>query len=196
MCVFYVRTASPQRRSTVSCPSRWQTIWALAEFIVGFVRPEFEPGPWWNYSQALLLSHLAQDQVQKWATELRKVSCQALFLFANVSSLHEGIYNLFGIERSSSGCLIWQITIGGHRHRSQCRRYPISDIDICYSDIGDKYVGPKNIVPISEVFRYRHQSSFRYPTLKKKYTFSCRIKPTSLGMVSERYNIKLLCLFM
>jgi hypothetical protein len=44
----------------------------------------------------------------------------------------------------------------------------ISDIDISYSDIGDKYVGLKNVIPISEVFRYRHQSSFRYPTLKKK----------------------------
>jgi hypothetical protein len=86
------------------------------------------------------------------------------------------------------------ISIGGHRHRSQCRRYPISDIDICYSDIGDKYVGLKNIIPISEVFRYRHQSSFRYPTLKKKYTSSCRIEPALLGMVSRRYNIKLLWL--
>jgi hypothetical protein len=45
--------------------------------------------------------------------------------------------------------------IGGHRHRSQCRQYPISDIDICYPDIGDKYVGLKNVIPILVVFRYR-----------------------------------------
>ncbi len=66
--------------------------------------------------------------------------------------------------------------IGGHRHRSQCRRYPTSDIVICYSDIGDKYVGLKNITPILEVFRYRHQSSFRYPTLKKKENFTLQIQ--------------------
>ncbi len=60
--------------------------------------------------------------------------------------------------------------IGGHRHRSQCRRYPTSDIDICYSDIGDKYVGLKNVIPISEVFR---------------------VEP---GTVSVRYNTKLLWL--
>jgi hypothetical protein len=39
--------------------------------------------------------------------------------------------------------------IGGHRHRSRCRRYTTSDIDICYSDIGDKDVGLKNGIPIS-----------------------------------------------
>jgi hypothetical protein len=44
----------------------------------------------------------------------------------------------------------------------------ISDIDICYSDIGDKNVGLKTVIPILEVFRYRHQSPFQYPTLKKK----------------------------
>ncbi len=74
----------------------------------------------------------------------------------------------------------WDICIGGHRHRSQCRRYPTSDIDICYSDIGDKNVGLKNDIPISEVFRYRHQSSFRYPTLKKKIYFFFRYEPTPL----------------
>ncbi len=68
------------------------------------------------------------------------------------------------------------ISIGGHRHRSQFRRYPISDIDICYSDIGDKYVGLKNVIPISEVFRYQHQSLFRYPTLKKKIYTSLQIQ--------------------
>ncbi len=41
--------------------------------------------------------------------------------------------------------------IGGHRHRSQCRQYLTSDIDICYSGIGDKNVGLKDVIPISEV---------------------------------------------
>jgi hypothetical protein len=84
-----------------------------------------------------------------------------------------------------------QSTIGGHRHRSQCRRYPTSDIDICYSDIGDKYVGLKNVIPISEVFQYRHQSSFQYPTLKKKDISLCRFERTSLETESERFNTKL-----
>jgi hypothetical protein len=66
--------------------------------------------------------------------------------------------------------------MGGHRHPSQCWRYPISDIDICYSDIGDKYVGLKNVILISEVFLYRHQSSFRYPALKKKIYSSRQIR--------------------
>ncbi len=48
----------------------------------------------------------------------------------------------------------------------------IFDIDICYSDIGDKYVGLINVILLSEMFRYRHQSSFRYPTLKKKKYYS------------------------
>jgi hypothetical protein len=43
----------------------------------------------------------------------------------------------------------------------------ISDIDICYSDIVDKYVGLKTVIPISKVFRYRHQSPFQYPNIKK-----------------------------
>ncbi len=86
------------------------------------------------------------------------------------------------------------LTIGGHRHRSQCRRYPTSDIDICNSDIGDKYVGLKNVIPISEMFRYRHQSSFRYPILKKKKISLCRFKLTILKTVSQRYNTKLRCL--
>jgi hypothetical protein len=38
----------------------------------------------------------------------------------------------------------------------------ISDNNICYSDIGDKYVGLRTIIPKSEVVRYQHQSSFRY----------------------------------
>ncbi len=86
------------------------------------------------------------------------------------------------------------IYIGGHRHRSQCRRYPTFDIDICYSDIGDKYVGLKNVIPILEVFRYQHQSSFRYPILKKQKYFSVLIRTLSLGTVSKLYNINLLWL--
>ncbi len=70
----------------------------------------------------------------------------------------------------------------------------ISDIDISYSDIGDKYVGLKNVIPISEVFRYRHQSSFRYPTLKKKIISPQRFEPAPLGMVSEHYITALLYL--
>jgi hypothetical protein len=69
---------------------------------------------------------------------------------------------------------------GGHQHRSQFRRYPTSDIDICYSDIGDKYVGLKNVIPTSEVFRYRHQSSFRYPILKKKIFVPAESNPQPL----------------
>jgi hypothetical protein len=97
----------------------------------------------------------------------------------------------------------------GHRHRNEGLRHgrnghrwastsismsAISDIDICYSDIGDKNVGLKNVIPISEVFRYRHQSSFRYPILKKKNVLSCIFEPTSLGMISECCNTKLLYL--
>ncbi len=57
--------------------------------------------------------------------------------------------------------------IGGHRHRPQYRRYPTSDINICYSDIGRKYVGLKTVIPISEGFWYRHLSPFRYPISKR-----------------------------
>jgi hypothetical protein len=80
---------------------------------------------------------------------------------------------------------------GWHRHRFQCRRYPTSDIDICYSDIGDKYVGLKNVILVSEVFRYRHQSSFRYPTLKKKQHFTEQIRTRYFRIVNECYNTKL-----
>ncbi len=66
--------------------------------------------------------------------------------------------------------------IGGNQHRSRCRRYLTSDIDICCSDIGDKCVRLKNLIPISEVFRYRQQSSFRYQTLKKKKYFTLQIQ--------------------
>jgi hypothetical protein len=58
-------------------------------------------------------------------------------------------------------------SIGGHRHRPQYRRYQTSDIDISYSYIGRKYVGLKTVILISEGFRYRHLSPFRYPISKK-----------------------------
>ncbi len=52
----------------------------------------------------------------------------------------------------------------------------ISDIDNCYSDIGDKYVGLKIVIPISEVFRYRHLGPFRYPTFKYKKFYTSWIR--------------------
>jgi hypothetical protein len=83
--------------------------------------------------------------------------------------------------------------IGGHRHQSQCRRYPISDIDICYSDIGDKYVGLKNVIPISEVFRYIRTSEFiPISDIVGRNIPPCRFDPAPIEMVSERYNTKLL----
>ncbi len=87
----------------------------------------------------------------------------------------------------------FMISIGGHRHRSQCGRYPTSDIDISYSDIGVKYDGLKKNIPISEVFWYRHQSSFGYPTLNKKIFPPCGLNPALLGLVSECCTTKLLC---
>ncbi len=54
--------------------------------------------------------------------------------------------------------------IGGHRHRPLCLRYPTSEIDISYSDIGTKNAGLKTFIPISGGIRYRHQLSFRYQT--------------------------------
>jgi hypothetical protein len=51
------------------------------------------------------------------------------------------------LDQERSQCA-YVFFIGGHRHRSQCRQYLTSDINICYSDIGDKYVGLKNVIPI------------------------------------------------
>jgi hypothetical protein len=56
------------------------------------------------------------------------------------------------------------LTIGGHRHRPWCRRYPTSDITISYSDIETKNLGLNPFIPISEWFRYRHQLPFWYRT--------------------------------
>jgi hypothetical protein len=60
--------------------------------------------------------------------------------------------------------MVQMVSIGGHRHRPLCRRYPTSDIAISYSDIGTKYVGLNPFIPISEEYRYRHQLPFRYRT--------------------------------
>jgi hypothetical protein len=51
---------------------------------------------------------------------------------------------LFGprIEKNASVGIDIDLNVGDIR-------YPISDIDICYSDIGEKYVGLKNVIPIS-----------------------------------------------
>ncbi len=48
-----------------------------------------------------------------------------------------------------------------------------SNINICYSDIGRKYVGLKTVILISEGFRYRHLILFRYP---KNFHIICRIR--------------------
>ncbi len=110
--------------------------------------------------------------------------------------------------------------IGRHRHRSQCRRYPTYDIDICYSDIGDKYVWLKNVIRISDIwhrhllFRYRrhicwtekrHSDIGSVPIstselipisdIEEKNFSSCRFEFMTLGKVSERYNTELLWLF-
>ncbi len=45
-----------------------------------------------------------------------------------------------------------------------------------------------------EVFRYWHQSSIRYPTLKKNIIPPIGFEPGPLAMVSECYNTKLKCL--
>jgi hypothetical protein len=80
-------------------------------------------------------------------------------------------------------------TIGGHRHRSQCRRYPTSDIDICYSDIGDKYVGLRNVIPIST------SEFIPISDIEVKNILPCKFVPGTPGMASELYNSMLLRLF-
>jgi hypothetical protein len=65
---------------------------------------------------------------------------RTLRLFASSNCSHKVMYwHHAGLLVGSGGWANWWASsIGGHRHQSQCRRYPISDIDICYSDIGDK----------------------------------------------------------
>ncbi len=65
-------------------------------------------------------------------------------------------------------------------HWPQCRQYPTSDIDICYSDIGRKYDELKTVIPISEGFRYRHLSPFRYPVSKKYLSHQQHLNPRHL----------------
>jgi hypothetical protein len=47
-------------------------------------------------------------------------------------------------------CVASSTGIGGRDIKYFCRRYPISDIDIAYSDIGQKFVGLKASSPISD----------------------------------------------
>jgi hypothetical protein len=61
----------------------------------------------------------------------------------------------------------------------------ISDIDFCYSDIGRKYVGLKTVIPISEEFRYRHLSPFRYPISKKIVITSAGFESNTLLLTGE-----------
>jgi hypothetical protein len=70
----------------------------------------------------------------------------------------------------------------------------ISDIDICYSNIGDKYIGLKIVIPILEVFRYRHQCPFRYLTLKKIIS-PTGLEHTTLLNEGKRYTTQLRCFF-
>ncbi len=70
--------------------------------------------------------------------------------------------------------------IGGHRHRSQCRRYPTSDIDICYSDIVSVPISTSEFIPISNID-------------EKKYS-PRGFEPTPHKRINERHNTKLLSL--
>jgi hypothetical protein len=77
---------------------------------------------------------------------------EGAWLLSRIKRLDQRINDLgIGYDRAKR---TWSKCIGGHRHRPQYRRYPTSDIDICFSDIGRKYVGLKTVIPISEGFRY------------------------------------------
>jgi hypothetical protein len=136
---------------------------------------------------------VVHEEGYSWELKIPQSLHTLTYLFAYFLS-----YNMPSpIHPSSIPCM--QICLHSCMHRwasTSISMSAISDIDICYSDIGDKYVGLKNIIPISEVFRYRHQSSFRYPIFKKKNISFCRFEPTVLGTVCERYNTKLLYLSM
>ncbi len=62
----------------------------------------------------------------------------------------------------------------------------ITDIDICYSNIGRKYVRLKTVIPISEESRYRHQSPYRYPLLKLFFLIHAGLRSTPLDTIGER----------
>ncbi len=67
----------------------------------------------------------------------------------------------------------------------------ISDIDICYYDIGDKYGRLKNVILISEVFRYQHQNPGPLEIIGKYYTSELRYFFLIKRMSDIRYRIKL-----
>jgi hypothetical protein len=62
----------------------------------------------------------------------------------------------------------------------------ISDIDICYSDIGDKYVGLKIVIPIST------SEFILISGIEEKKISPCRFESAPLRMVSECHNTVLL----
>ncbi len=69
----------------------------------------------------------------------------------------------------------------------------ISDIDICYSDIGRKYVGLKTVIPISEGFRYRYLSPFRYPISQKYLSYPQASNPRHLLSQASAFISQPLC---
>jgi hypothetical protein len=90
----------------------------------------------------------------------------------------------------------YPMVIGGYRHRSQCQRYPT------------RHPISTSAIPISETNMSDWKTSFRYRKCsdidirvhsdirhwRKINNFPCRFESTPLGMVSERYNTKLLWL--
>jgi hypothetical protein len=64
----------------------------------------------------------------------------------------------------------------------------ISVIDISYSDIGNKYDGLKNVIPIST------SEFILISDIEEKIIPPSRFEPAPLGLVSEHYITVLLCL--
>jgi hypothetical protein len=108
---------------------------------------------WWYIHTYSVFIHTLQ------LTILQKLEIIIVFF----TIYHFKTFQRYSVE-SGSDRVGRLICIGGHRHRPSCRRYPTSDIDISYSDIGTKYVGLNPFIPILEEFRYRHQLPFRYWT--------------------------------
>jgi hypothetical protein len=75
------------------------------------------------------------------------------------------------------------LNVGDIRHRHLLFRYrrEICRTENRHSDIGSVPISTSKLIPISDI--------------EEKNISSCRIEPTSLGTASERYNTKLLCLF-
>jgi hypothetical protein len=65
----------------------------------------------------------------------------------------------------------------------------ISDIDICYSDIGEKYVGLKTVIPI-----FASEFILISDMKEKKLLSPIGFEPVRLKMVKKRYNTDLNCL--